>query len=211
MGTLCSLCESRRPRRYCPGVRADICAPCCGSGREITIDCPLDCDFLREARKHERPSTDDPDQFPNQDIQVSEQFIEENQRLLYALGLEVADGALSTPGAVDTDIREALDALIRTLRTRDSGLYYESRPANPIAAAVQQKVQQGIEALRKEWAQKSGMHTVRDRDVLGILVLLQRLEIRENNGRRRGRAFVDFLREQLPAGSVAESSPSLIL
>ena len=45
------------------------------------------------------------------------------------------------------------------------------------------------------------MHTVRDADVLGVLVFLQRLEMRYNNGRRRGRAFRDFLTGYLPEAS----------
>jgi len=43
------------------------------------------------------------------------------------------------------------------------------------------------------------MQTLRDADVLGALVFLQRLELQHNNGRRRGRAFVDFLRAYFPA------------
>ena len=43
----CAICETRRPRRYCPGVRGEICAICCGTAREVTVDCPLDCPYLR--------------------------------------------------------------------------------------------------------------------------------------------------------------------
>ena len=58
------------------------------------------------------------------------------------------------------------------------------------------------------------MTKTRDADVLGLLVFLQRLELDRNNGRRRGRAFLDALREFLPAGAAnppASSSSSLIL
>ena len=57
------------------------------------------------------------------------------------------------------------------------------------------------------------MTKTRDADILGLLVFLQRLEFARNNGKKRGRAFVDFLSrfypdaEELP---VAEPS-SLIL
>ena len=47
-----------------------------------------------------------------------------------------AGAALDTPGAVDYDVREALEALIRTYRTLESGVYYESVPANPLAANI---------------------------------------------------------------------------
>ena len=35
-------------------------------------------------------------------------------------------------------------------------------------------------------------------DMLGVLVFLQRLEMQYNNGRRRGKAFRDFLASYLP-------------
>ena len=47
-------------------------------------------------------------------------------------------------------------------------------------------------------AEEAGMQTLRDTDVLATLVFLQRLEIQHNNGRRRGRAFFDFLRTYFP-------------
>jgi hypothetical protein len=55
--------------------------------------------------------------------------------------------------------------------------------------------------LRERMAEESGMQRLRDADVLGTLVFLQRLEMRHNNGRRRGRAFFDFLRSYFPAPS----------
>ncbi len=210
LGTTCSICGSRRARRYCPGVRNEICAPCCGSEREVTITCPFDCEFLRQARKHEQPPRPDPKQLPNPDVKITEEFLEQNQGLLYRASLEVAKAALSTPGAVDMDVREALDALIRTLKTRDSGLYYETRPANPVAGAIQQKIQGGIEEFRKAAAKETGVHAIRDRDVLGVLVFLQRLELQENNGRRRSRAYVDYIRQLVAPGAAAESAERLI-
>jgi hypothetical protein len=100
--------------------------------------------------------------------------------------------------AVDADAREALEALIRTYRTRESGLIYETRPQNPYAAALQDVLTQSIEELRKRVAEERGMQTMRDVDLLGALVFLERLELQYANGRRRGRAFHDFLRGYLP-------------
>ena len=100
--------------------------------------------------------------------------------------------------AVDSDAREALEALIRTYRTRESGLIYETRPQNPYAAAIQSALTQSIEELRKRVAEERGMQTMRDADLLGALVFLERLGLQYSNGRRRGRSFYDFLRGYLP-------------
>jgi hypothetical protein len=105
---------------------------------------------------------------------------------------------METGGAVDFDAREALDAEIRTYRTLQTGLIYDTRAPNPYAAAIQQKLREAVEQFSKELAEQRGMVTVRDADVLGVLVFLQRLEMRYNNGRQRGRAFRDFLTGYLP-------------
>lgn len=106
--------------------------------------------------------------------------------------------ALEIPNVVDNDIKTALDALIRTYRTRETGLYYDSRPDNTISAAIFEAMQRAIDDIRKRVAEHSGVQNIRDLDILGIFAFLQRLEIQHNNGRRLGRAFVDYLRAAFP-------------
>src|SRR5262249_52280672 len=113
----CAICRTRRAKRYCPGVRGEICTVCCGEEREKTVRCPLDCEFLVEARKHERLGDLQPSELPYQDIPVSERILSENEQLLYFLGVSLTSTAFETPSAVDSDVREVLDALIRTYRT----------------------------------------------------------------------------------------------
>jgi len=190
----CVLCETRKPRRYCPGVRGDICSLCCGAEREVSVDCPFDCEYLREARLHDKPKDVSLDDFPNRDVEVTEEFLRKNDSLVVFASMSLMQAALEAQGAVDTDAREAIEAMIRTHRTLDTGLIYETRPSNPYASAIQQGFQTRLEQLRQRLLEQSGMHTLRDTDVLGVLIFLQRMEIQHNNGRRRGRAFLDFLR-----------------
>jgi hypothetical protein len=204
--TLCKICEKRRARRYCPGVTGDICPVCCGTERENTIDCPLDCVYLQEARRHDRPVPITADDLPNKDIRLSEEFVREHEAVVMFMTLALAR-AMEKEKAVDFDAREALESVIRTYRTLQSGLIYETRPQNPYAAAIQSALQDSVEELRKRLAEKAGMQTLRDGDVLGTAVFLQRLEIQHNNGRRRGRAFFDFLRSYFPAPATASVEP----
>lgn len=209
----CAICETRRPRRFCPGVRGDICSICCGTEREVTVDCPLDCEYLQEARRHERPAETDPSQWPNRDIQVSEDFLEDHEELLMALGRALAGAAFGMPGTVDFDIREALESLIRTYRTLESGVYYETVPPNPLAANVYRAIQAAAADFRRIERERLGISRTRDADVLRLLAFLQRVEFDRNNGRRRGRAFLDGLRGlygESPEGSGPAPS-SLIL
>jgi hypothetical protein len=213
----CNICEVRRPRRHCPGVEGEICAICCGTEREVTVDCPLDCVYLREARLHEKPPEVDVSKVPNRDVKVTDEFVRENIPLMSYLSATIARAAMSVPGTNDFDVREALESLIRTYRTLESGLYYETRPNNPLAANLHQAVQQGVEDLRKEAVEQTGSTTIRDNQVLGVLVFLQRLERHNNNGRRKGRAFLGLLQENfsneavLSTPPVPEGGPSLLI
>jgi hypothetical protein len=206
----CKICEKRRPRRFCPGVRGDICTLCCGSEREVTVDCPLDCEYLQDAHLHERVQPPDPDQFPNRDIRISDQFLRENERALTFMAAALLQ-ASTRAGAVDYDVRDALESLVRTFRTRESGLYYDTRPSNPVAAFIYQTVQELIERVRSEAAQHGALSSIRDADLLGIFAFLQRLELRYNNGRKRGRAFLGFLQQQFSPTGEAPPAPSLVL
>ena len=212
-GMACAICQIRRPRRYCPGVNGDICSICCGTEREVTVSCPLDCPYLHEARKHDRPLPLDEEQIPNREIRVSEEFLAEHEALLLASGQALCAAGLATPGAVDFDIRDTLAALIRTYRTLESGLYYESLPENAVAAQIYRYLHEALAAFRQQETEQLGMARTRDADVLAILVFLQRLELDRNNGRPRGRAFLDFLREIYPSspGVPTAGSPSLIV
>jgi hypothetical protein len=192
-------------------VRGEICSLCCGEEREVTIDCPLDCEYLKDAHKHEKPPPLDPQQAPSRDIEVTERFVQERQDLLGVAGRCLLEAAIETPGSVDSDLREALDALVRTLKTRESGLIYETRPNNPYAAGIQQRFRQKMDDFQERLREQLGMATVRDADLLGVLVFLQRVEFTRNNGRKRGRAFVGMLASNFAAPLAASGDPRIIL
>jgi hypothetical protein len=209
----CAICRTRRPRRFCPGVTGEICTLCCGAEREVSVDCPLDCEFLREAHKHEKPQPIDPETLPNRDVAVSEDFLRDHEEFLVFLGSSLARAAVSNPAVVDFDIREALAASIRTFRTLQSGLLYESLPANPLAAGLCHALQDAAAEFRQAEAERLGMHKTGDSAALALLVFLQHFEMSYNNGRRKGRAFLDALLDFYPAEPESEppASSSLLL
>jgi hypothetical protein len=205
---VCKICEKKRARRYCPGVGGEICAVCCGTERENTIDCPSDCEHLQAARQHEEPAQIVSADLPNKDIRLTEDFVREHEYLVMWLALALTR-SMEKEQTVDFDAREAIDALIRTYRTRESGLIYETRPQNPYAATIQGALQESVEELHKRIGEETGVHSLRDSDVMRTLVFLQRLELQHNNGRRRGRAFYDFLRTSFPAPAADAASVNL--
>ncbi|GIU75222.1 MAG: hypothetical protein KatS3mg004_2309 [Bryobacteraceae bacterium] len=206
----CCLCESRPPRRACPALGRDICAVCCGSQREETIDCPLDCPHLVEARQHEKIPEPDPATLPHADVEISSHWLREHDSLVLLAGHFLLLAATEAPGAVDSDLRDALEALTRTYRTSASGLIYETRPSNLIAAAIADRFRKEMEAARERAAQKTGVHAIRDQDVFGALVFWQRMAWQTNNRRRRGKAFLTSLFSLLPARTARQPNPLII-
>ena len=124
--------------------------------------------------------------------------------------MQLLQAALEIPNVVDADLKDALEALVRTYRTLQSGLYYQSRPENALAAAICDRVQAAIPEYRNAMAQQSVVQTIRDVDILGILAFLQRMEIQQRNGRRLGRAFIDFLRLHFPQTGKPETSQLIV-
>jgi hypothetical protein len=142
---------------------------------------------------------------------VSEKFLKDHEPVLMYLAISVLRAALETPGAVDADVRDALQALVKTYRTMQSGLIYQSRPDNMLAGAIVERVTASIEEIRKAMSERTGMQSIRDVDVLGVLVFLERMEIQQNNGRRLGRAFIDFLLTYFPPPASDDSGSGLIV
>jgi hypothetical protein len=198
MAEKCVLCAARRPKRYCPALRGDICPQCCGKEREETIACPFDCEYLRQGRGHERLRELAPEEIPHREIVIQEQFLKDHEPLVLVAAAAIAEGTERLEGLIDADAREALESLVQTYKTLRSGLIYESKPRNPIAAALHELVQLRVGEFRQQIAEQAGYAGILDSHVLGVLLFLQRLELQLNNGRRRGRSFLDAVRQFLP-------------
>jgi hypothetical protein len=177
----------------------------------VSITCPLDCEYLQDARLHDKPVPLASPQLPHEDIRVNERFLRDQDELVLFLAGSVSAAALATSGATDFDVRDALDALIRTYRTLEAGVYYETMPDNLLASRVFRAVQDDIARFRTEERQGLGIRTLRDADILRVLVFFSRLELDRNNGRRRGRAFIGLLRELAPAPASSDATSRLVI
>src|SRR5207245_10096949 len=81
----CPICDKRKPARFCPGKGETICSVCCGTEREVTIDCPSDCPYLVSSRHydHERAQIDWT-KFPLSETQVPSSSVPSHESLLLA-------------------------------------------------------------------------------------------------------------------------------
>ncbi len=208
---LCKICGKRRARRACPAVNGDICSICCGTEREISLSCPVECEWLEEAHRREKPIPIAGNQLANLDVDVTEEFLRDHEELLLFCIYSLVEAAVRTPNSVDADVLAALEALIQTHRTLESGLVYETRAENSIAAAVQRSFAASLADYQKLRAEREQLTGYRNAEILAVLVFLHRLGRQNQNGRPRGRMYLDLLRHMIPEPGVEARAPSIIL
>ena len=196
-----TLCETRREKRFCPTLPARICATCCGTHREVVLDCPSDCSYLRQAREYGRfrPELLEDERWFAQ-VQVEEDFLDAHPLLLEDLVENIMQSALANTSLRDRDVIEALAALVRSFETRaKSGLHYE--PTGPSLA--QQALIRQLREVIVDYDQESqdvGDPQLHDNDALKALVFVLRLALDRSSGRPLSRGFLDFLRTEFMKG-----------
>jgi hypothetical protein len=207
----CPICGKRKATRSCPARAESICAVCCATEREVTIDCPSQCEYLIASRRYEGGRREvDWSTLPFPEIKIPPSFLDQHRELLDWLAFTISEARSRNRRLADRDAIAALKALAETYRTRASGLYYENPPASPDQRELYQALDAAVDDFRKFRARTSGDH-VHDRDIRDALVALTQIGHMCTNHRPMGRAFLDFLRQQFPEEDFGRSSPSIVL
>lgn len=186
------------PQSRWSGKSETICAPCCGEQREVGIDCPAACPYLVAAHRYEAERPRPAGELPFPEVEISRDFLEDHQPLVVGLSLTLLRLARESAALRDGDALAALEALAKTYKTLDSGLYYEHVPDGPTAQGVAAALKSHLEQTARELPERAGTN-VRPGDVLRALVFLRRLGAVHGNGRPISRRFLAFLAAQLPA------------
>jgi hypothetical protein len=204
----CSICEIRKEKRFCPAIHGRICPQCCGEQREVTLECPSECVYLRQARQHEKPRPASEFDAASLFVQVafSDRFPYEHEHLLMGLSYALFKAATADRAINDLDLVGALSAMCISYERRlNSGLHYEDRLAGASRQAVAVQVEGMIREYRQAEQEQLGHTRLLDADVLKALVFLVRLAHARTSGRPKSRSFVDFLVAQFP-----EKEPAII-
>ena len=198
----CAICEIRKEKRFCPAIHGRICPQCCGEQREVTLDCPSDCTYLRQAREHEKARSleglDVAELLPA--VEIGDQFLYEHEHLLMGLSFALPKSVRSDRNLRDSDLLSALSALAKSYETLvNSGLHYETPLQNPAQQAVVAELQTMVKEFREAELKHAGHSRLRDSEVLQALVFLLRMGFTRTTGRPKARGFADFVVSQFPA------------
>jgi hypothetical protein len=209
----CPICEKRKAERFCPAKGEKICAICCGTHREVTIDCPTDCSHLVAAHRYEDEHQRSlPADTPLLDEKIPQDILRTHQQLMAALAFSIAKFCATQPAAVDTDVLAAIQALAHTHKTLSSGIIYEKPPDAPLPRELYAALAALLAEIRKQQAERAGSAGFRDTDIFYLLVFLYRMGLLRTNGRPRSRRFIEFLHGQFPqAPEVKREEPRIIV
>jgi hypothetical protein len=207
----CPICQKRKPGRFCPAKAEKICAVCCGTEREVTIDCPSDCGYLLSAHRYESeharalaPDT------PLLDVRITSDTIHAHGQFLSAIAFTIAKFCATQPSTTDPDVIAALQALADTYKTLASGIVYEQPPV----AHLQRELYDALSTFlteTKQNASQTSFGPVKDAEIFQLLVFLFRMGLLRTNGRPRSRRFIEFLRGQFPGAQELQREQSRII
>lgn len=156
----CSLCTARRASRRCPALSQDICPRCCGTRRGRDIACTADCPHLAAAREQvEQRSVTFADL--RRVREIDPEFAGDFEHGI--LGIRET----RFRDLKDREVKEAVENLMKTVRTGESGLLYEYRSPNPRIQIIADALKAVIDRYREG---KNVSHSVGTDEVKVILL-----------------------------------------
>jgi hypothetical protein len=208
----CILCNQRKGRRFCPAKNTTICAQCCGEKRVLEIDCPESCEFLKvgrareaslEAARHYRTS----DPFEQE---KRARVLADFEALLVHLQAVIAAERESSRELSDADVAEALDCLLKTLRTEDRGVIYEATSNNLRVESLRRQLALVVKSYR--YPEEPNQQRTLLKDAIECLEVMRAVVASHLEAGPSSLSFIDFLVRNLPRDvKMARSQPSIII
>ncbi len=207
MAAKCPLCNTRAAKRHCPAKATKICPVCCGTKREVEIDCPSDCTYLQTGRtfESERRSAR---RAPRAGRKFDEQFLYRHAPVIATLARVIVEERSRIPNVVDQDAAEAFQSLKSTLNTLSSGLYYETTPENNVlATALFDRMKTACDQLMA--AQEDGT-SLKISEALEVVDFMISTAEFHSSGRPKSRKYLDWLATMVPAEKQEEGSGLIV-
>lgn len=206
----CPLCSQRAGKRYCPAKDVKICAVCCGTKREVEIDCPAACPHLKASRSYELEKPIPDPELAAKVQRFGQDFLEKYYGLLDILTLAVIEERMNSAWLVDHDVVEVLKALRETLKTLSSGIYYESLPDGPVRQGLFRRLKELLDQMMQH--DPAGDHrTLKVSEAMDILDFLTVMVQLNSSVRPKSRRYLDWISEKYAAQMPAQQSSGLII
>jgi hypothetical protein len=208
----CVLCRQRKGRRSCPAKGEVICPQCCGAKRMLEIDCPESCEYLKSGRSHEASLAGARHYRASQPLEQEKnaRVLANFEPVILQLQYQIAVERRAVRDLKDADVAEALDCLLKTLRTEERGIIYETTSGNLRAESLRRQFSMTIESFR--YPKESDAVRVLLADAIACLEVLRAMVASHLTAGPSSLSFVDFLARHLPRNAMIEPpAPSIII
>ena len=196
---MCPLCEKRRAKRFCPAQGEAICAPCCGSYREVTLDCPLSCPHLRASRAHgARETSLEPPPPVSPELRLPPHFGGDHEDLLRSLCAEIGGFWAESPALSDPDLLDVLRHVAQTWAAQRAGVVFESHPTGALREGLYRRLQDALREYRPPQRGLAAPPPQRAEELEMAVVYLARLVRLRANGRPGSRLCLEWLAPEAP-------------
>ena len=187
-----------------------ICAVCCGTKREVEIDCPGSCAYLKSGREYESERKEINSELIARARAFNQSFLNEYGPFLELSSRVVAEERLSSPWLVDADVAEVYKALQATMKTLSSGIYYETMPEGNAGQSLFRKLKAFFDTLMSP-GPEAQHRPLRVSEILGLLDFLLLAVSINSSGRPRSRQYLDWVAQASGMTQPPAESSRLIL
>src|SRR3989475_5358683 len=202
---ICPLCSDRHGKRYCPAVAEPICAVCCGTKREVEIDCPSSCGYWKASRSYESEKPIPDPQIAAKAHHYDGRFFERYHLILDSVTRAIIEEHFASRQLVDSDVIGVFQALKATMKTLSSGIYYESLPEGPVRLSLFRR----LKALFDELMQPdpSGVRPIlKVTEAVDVLDFLTVAAQANSSVRPKRRRYLNWITEKFGDGLQTQSS-----
>jgi hypothetical protein len=206
----CPLCSERSAKRFCPAKATTICAVCCGTKREVEIECPGSCVYLKTGSSYEADRKPVDAELLVRVRSFPQSFLNEYGPFLEMISRLVSEERLTSPWLVDIDVMSVYKALTATMKTLSGGIYYETLPDSSGQLALFRRLKALLDILMSPppEAQHRPLKVSEILDMLAFLLLAATLN---SSGRPKSRQYLDWLAAASGMAEPPASSSRLIL
>lgn len=206
----CPLCSERAGKRFCLAKDAQICAVCCGTKREVEIDCPSLCPYLKASRSYEAEKRVPDPELAAKVQKYDNTFVYRFTPVLDATSRAVAEERLSSPWLVDNDVIEVYKALAATMKTLSSGIYYESLPGGPAQLSLFRQLKAVLDDMMQP-DPSAARRILKVSEAVDVLDFLTFAAQANSSVRPRSRRYLDLISEMSGTTPQTQQSGGLII
>ncbi len=197
----CWSCDRVRGKRVCPAHGGElICSKCCGTKRQVEIQCPSDCTYLKGADAGWQSATRQ-----KEEARFISCFFQLNEaQLLFSLFVHhlVFSAGARFSTLSDNELEDVLRTTRKTLETRAKGIVYSHHAQWPGL----EKLADWLAKLLSERAQIKSAPQASDADIVQVLRTIElAVATHAAQGAKRG-GYLE-LAGQVFASSLEEAPP----